>query len=83
MRRNGKLKEDREWLVRLGKQIEDLIRKRGYKSPYDFWINQAGDDISRSTLNYILKGRVDPKATTLRVLAKLLAVKPSKLIDLE
>lgn len=42
---------------------------------------QAGDYISRATLNFILTGKTDPKATTLLKLAKLLKVAPSRLID--
>jgi len=74
---------DREWLQRLGKNLDDLIKKKGYKSPYDFWVNKAGDHLSRSALNYVLTGKTDPKATTLRILARLLDVKPSKIVDLD
>jgi hypothetical protein len=83
MRRANETKADQDWLKRFGKNVEELILKRGFKSPYDFWVNKAGDDLSRAALNYIVAGRTDPKATTLRVLAKLLDVKPSKLIDFE
>ena len=83
MKRSGHKKEDGEWLKKLGDRVEQLIRKRGFESPYDFWIKQAGDDLSRATLNYIVAGKSDPKATTLRALAKLLEVPVSKLMDFD
>lgn len=85
MRRSNKSKEDDLWLAALGRHIEGLIKKRGYDSAYDFWINheEAGDTISRAALNYIVAGKSDPKASTLRALAKLLGLKPAKLLDFE
>jgi hypothetical protein len=59
--RSGISKNDKNWLIRLGKHVEGLIIKRGYPSVYDFWINKAGDELSRSTLNVIVAGKTDPR----------------------
>ena len=83
MRRISENKADQEWLRQFGRNPAGLIERRGFKSPYDFWINKAGDHLSRAALNYILAGRTDPKATTVRALARLLGVKPSKLLDFD
>ncbi len=74
MQRIGKSKGDERWLKALGKHVGKLIEQKGYRSPYEFWIEKAGDQISRAALNYILNGKKDPKATTLRTLATLLEV---------
>ena len=65
----------------LGKHINSLILEKGYKSPYEFWIERVGDDISRASLNYLLTGKVDVKATTLRKLASALDVELRRLFD--
>ena len=66
--------EDDKWLKALGSHIRILIETNGFQSPYDFWVSTIGDQISRTTLNYILNGAVDVKATTLRKIAKALKV---------
>lgn len=81
--KNKSTKAHERWLKGFGKQVESVIRERGYESIYDFWIQRAGDDISRATLNYIVAGKVDPKASTIRTLAKLLEVTPGRLFDFE
>jgi transcriptional regulator with XRE-family HTH domain len=81
VRRISHSSKDAVWLANLGKHIEALIREKGYDSVYDFWIQKAGDDVSRATLNYIVAGKTDPKATTLRLIARLLGVKPSRIFD--
>jgi transcriptional regulator with XRE-family HTH domain len=83
LRRVNESKADRDWRKKLGQHVLHLIKKQGFKSPYDFWINRAGDEISRAALNYIVNGKSDPKATTLRALAKILKVKPSTILDFE
>ena len=83
MKRRGKSRADEAFLKALGKNIERLIEKQGFSSPYDFWIKEAGDEVSRSALNYILTGRTDPKASTLRALARLLKVRPRDILDFE
>ena len=83
VRRISAGKPDQEWLKRFGAHVDGLIRKKGYKSVYDFWINRAGESFSRAALNYIVSGRSDPKATTLRELAKLLDVKMSHLLEFD
>ena len=60
-----------------------LFGMGGFESAYDFWVNSASDHFSRAALQYIIAGKRDPKATTLCVLAKLLGVKPSVLLDFE
>jgi hypothetical protein len=83
LRQVGKKPRDEVWLKKLGKRIESLIIERGYRSPYDFWIQSAGDYISRSALNYLIAGRYDPKVTTLRTLARLLGVSLAKLVTIK
>lgn len=83
LKRSGRNKNDDAWLKALGKRIEHLIKEKGYESEYDFWVQKAGDDISRAGLNYIITGRTDPKASTLRAVAKLLNVKLKDLVDLD
>ncbi len=56
------------------------IHKR-YDSPYEFRVEKAGEHTSRANLNYILNGKTDIKITTVRILAKLLAVKTRDLLD--
>lgn len=64
-------KEDSKWLKALGQHLEKVIKKKGYSSPYEFWIN-SDIEISRATLNYVLKGEMDVKATTLKKIAAAL-----------
>jgi plasmid maintenance system antidote protein VapI len=68
---------------RLGKHVETLIKEAGYSGPYDFWVNTAGDsnEVSRDTLNKIIKGNSNASAVTLIKLAKLLKVAPSRMLD--
>ncbi|MGE0633060.1 MAG: helix-turn-helix domain-containing protein [Pseudobdellovibrionaceae bacterium] len=68
-------------LQEFGRHLESLILKKGYSSPYDFWIRQAGDDISRASLNYILAGKREPKLFTLILLMELLDVTPQELFN--
>ena len=81
MRKAGKTKKDAKWLTDLGNHIHQLIIDAGYSSVYEFWIEKAGDDISKSGLNFIINGESNPKATTLKMLADHLGVKPSKILD--
>lgn len=81
MRKTGKNKEDAKWLEKLGDHIHKLIINAGYNSVYDFWIEKAGDDISKSGLNFIINGESNPKATTIRMLAKHLNIKTSDIMD--
>lgn len=71
---NKKLKE-------FGEHLKTLIRRRGYKSAYDFWIERAGDDISRMTLHYIITGQREPKLFTLILLMDLLEVTPQEFFN--
>ena len=81
MRKNTRSKKNDKWLKALGTHLFKLIEKKGYKSPYDFWVQKAGDDISRSALNYILNGEVDVKATTLKKLANALDVEVKEIFN--
>jgi len=81
MNKSSRTKKEDKWLKALGKHIDELIKKQGYQSPYDFWIQKAGDDISRATLNYIINGEVDTKATTLKKIAQLLGLTPKDLFN--
>lgn len=81
MKKGKRSKEDERWLQALGDHLQKMLKERGYKSHYDFWVQVAGDDISRAALNYILNGRVDVKATTLKKFANLLEVEPKELFN--
>ena len=83
MKRVGKNQSDTKWLQALGKHIQGLILSKGYKSVYDFWLNEAGDHMSRATLNYIVSGTGDPKASTIKVIASLLGVNTAELFEFE
>lgn len=74
-------KEDAQWLKALGEHLNQVILKKGYKSPYEFWVEALGEEVSRASLNYILNGRVDVKATTLKKLADALEITPSELLN--
>ena len=81
MKQRSKNKGNEAYLKALGHHIERVIEKKGYKSPYDFWVNKAGDDLSRAALNYIVAGQSDIKILTIKTLARLLNVKPRDLLD--
>lgn len=83
MKRRSKSKLEERFQIELGKRIEKEIKKQGYTSPYEFWIEAAGDHISRAALNYIVAGKTDIKLTTLMTIAKLLKVKTRDLLDFE
>jgi len=83
LRATAKSKRDERWLKAFGAHLRKLIRENGYRSPYQFWIERAGDHISRANLNYIVTGRFDPKLTTVRLLARLLNVNWPKLFEFE
>lgn len=68
-------------LRRFGKHLENLILKKGYSSPYDFWVQTAGDEMARASLNYLIAGKREPKLLTLILLADLLEVPVAELID--
>lgn len=80
MRTNKRTQDEEKWLKSLGKRISKLIKKKGYASPYDFWIHTVGDSMSRSNLDYILKGQVDVRATSLKKIAEALDMTPQQLI---
>lgn len=59
-----------KYCIALGKRISALIYAKGYSSPYSFWLEHGDDGLSRSSLNYILNGKSDPKLSTLRRIAE-------------
>lgn len=79
----GKKKKSKntEDLKRFGKHLEKMILQKGYSSPYDFWIQKAGEDMARAGLNYLIAGKREPKLLTLLLLADLLEVAPAELLD--
>ena len=81
MQRIGKNRGDDQFLKKLGLRISHEIRQCGYKSAYQFWIEKADGQFSRTTLTYILSGRMDAKITTLRVIARLLKTDVSAFFD--
>lgn len=81
MKKSKRAPDDEKWLKSLGKHISKLIKKRGYESAYDFWVQALGDaSLSRSNLDYILKGQVDVQATTLKKIADGLEVPVHQLL---
>lgn len=82
MRRIKRDREDAKWLKALGSHLKSLIKEK-YDSPYEFWIESLGDSVSRSTMNFILNGEVDVKATTLRKLAESLEIDPKELLNFQ
>ncbi|MFA5582608.1 MAG: helix-turn-helix transcriptional regulator [Bacteriovoracaceae bacterium] len=74
-------KNNDNWSEWFGNRIRSLIEKKGYKSPYDFWIQECGDDISRATLDNILNGRYDPKISTIRKIARALNISLKTIFD--
>lgn len=74
MRRSGKNNNDTIFLEKLGQSIQHEILKQGYKSTYDFWQKKAQGNLSKTTLTYIIKGKIDPKVTTLEALSRLLEI---------
>ena len=64
-----------------GEHLEKLIERKGFASPYEFWIHQAGDSISRSALNYLINGSREPKLSTLILLMNLLDASPKEMFE--
>jgi hypothetical protein len=73
--------ENDRWLQALGQHVEGLILEKGYKSAYEFWIQEIGDEISRATLNNIINGKFDVKATSLRKIAIALKINPKEILN--
>jgi hypothetical protein len=73
--------ENDRWLQALGQHVENLILEKGYKSAYEFWIQEIGDEISRATLNNIINGKFDVKATSLRKIAIALKINPKEILN--
>lgn len=73
-------KGDEKYFIALGKRVADLIEKKGYRSPYAFWLEHGDDGLSRSSLNYLINGRIDPKLSTLRRVAEGLGIKVEDLL---
>lgn len=72
-------RDDRKWLAALGCHLDKLIKRKGYSSPYEFWL-ESDIDISRTTLNYVLRGQMDVKATTLKKIASALELEIDDLL---
>lgn len=81
MKKSKRAPDDEKWLKSLGKHISKLIKKKGYESAYNFWVQALGDaSLSRSNLDYILKGQVDVQASTLKKIADGLEVPVHQLL---
>jgi hypothetical protein len=74
VRKKTKASHHEKFKIVLGKRIATLILEKGYKSPYEFWLEHGGDGLSRSNLNYILNGKGDPKITTLKIISEGLGI---------
>lgn len=72
---------DEQWQKAFAKRLKALVEKKGYTSAYEFWLQECGEDISRSNLDNMLNGRVDPKISTLRKLANNLGMTLQELLD--
>ena len=71
---------DKVFFERLGKRVENLIRKeRGYKS-LDAFALAHHDSIAKPTLYQLCSGERDMKVSTLRGLARALGVSLEELI---
>ena len=71
---------DRAYLRALGIRLETLIYDKGFKSPYDFWVEKSDGLFSRATLNCILRGEKDARISTLRILAECLGIAIDELL---
>ena len=81
LKKSKRTPDDEKWLKSLGKHIFKLIKKKGYASAYDFWVQALGDVVlSRSNLDYILKGQVDVQASTLKKIADGLEIPVHQLL---
>lgn len=69
---------------KFGDNLLNTIHSKGYTSSYDFWVNSdiSKLKVSRATLNNIIKGKSDPKLSTILKLTWVLKVKVSTLFDL-
>ncbi|MBY0517507.1 MAG: helix-turn-helix transcriptional regulator [Bacteriovoracaceae bacterium] len=72
---------DEQWQKAFAKRLRTIIEEKGYTSAYEFWLQECGEDISRSNLDNILNGRVDPKISTLQKLAISLGMTLQELLD--
>lgn len=71
---------DDKYVKALGKRVSELIEKKGYKSPYSFWLENGDEGLSRSNLNYLINGKSDPKLSTLRRVAEGLEIELTDLL---
>jgi len=67
-------------LQKIGQNVKKEIMAAGYKSQYEFWVECAGDDLSRDTIARVIKGE-DLRVSTLLTLAELLKIPPAKLFS--
>lgn len=74
-------KADELWQKGFAKRLRQLIHQKGYVSAYDFWVQECGEEISRANLDNILNGRVDPKISTIRKLARGLKISLAELLE--
>jgi len=65
----------------IGDCIYDAIIQNGYSSIYQFWLHKLAGIISRQTLHKIISGKVDPKFTTLLIIANNLNISVSELLN--
>ena len=70
-----------QWQKAFAKRLKAIIEEKGYTSAYEFWLQECGEDVSRSNLDNILNGRVDPKISTLRKLANGLGMTLQDFLD--
>ncbi|MCP4913229.1 MAG: helix-turn-helix transcriptional regulator [Oligoflexia bacterium] len=68
-------------ISKIGENIEKAIKKKGYSSVYDFWVNSP-KPMAKSTLHDIISGKSDPKISTLILLSESLDIKLSDLVKL-
>jgi transcriptional regulator with XRE-family HTH domain len=74
LKKSSRSVEDARWSKAFGAHLAKLIESKGYKSPYDFWVQVCGEDISRAALNYTLNGTRDVRMSTLRKIADALGL---------
>jgi hypothetical protein len=75
-------KKAQKKISEVGLNIQGHIKRQGYASIYDFWVN-GSKPIPKSTLHDIVSGKSDPKLSTLFLLAEGLNISLCELLGCE
>lgn len=74
---------EKKWIKKFGQHVAKVLKEKGYASPYDFWLQKAGDEISRASINNVISGKKDIRLTTVKRMAKLLDMRISELLEFD